>query len=127
MKLRLEEIWNAVSGWLKPAGFSHVQSQPLSAAPAKIQIEPKAEPQPDAVQWSKISKVVTGAIGSAALAEQLQRSASLQLDAAGYALDILRTELAAAMQIAKPAPAASTVVKLSRPLRTNKQQQALAA
>lgn len=87
----------------------------------------RTEPQSDALQWSKISKVVSGAIGSAALAGQLQRKASLQLDAAGYALDVLKSELSAAMSIAAPAPSVSTVVKLERPLRTNKQQQALAA
>jgi hypothetical protein len=127
VKLGLNKNWSAISSWYKPAGLALGQSQPTSPAAAGTQAAVTEELQPDATQWSKISKVVTGAIGSAALAGQLQRSASLQLDAAGYALDILRTELAAAMQIAKPAAAVSTVVKLHRPLRTNKQQQALAA
>jgi hypothetical protein len=127
VKLGFDKNWSAIRSWFKPAGFALGHSQPSPPVTAGAKAVPIAEQQPDAMQWSKISKVVTGAIGSAARAGQLQRSASLQLDAAGYALDILRTELVAAMQIAKPAPAVSTVVKLHRPLRTNKQQQALAA
>jgi hypothetical protein len=127
VKLGLEKNWSALSSWFKPAGFVRGQSQPPSSAAANIQDASKAEPQSDALQWSKISAVVSGAIGSAARAGQLQRTASQQLDAAGYALDILKSELSAAMNAAAPASAVLTVVKLQRPLRTNKQQQALAA
>jgi len=68
-----------------------------------------------------------GAIGSAALANQLQRSAGQQLDSAGYALDILKSELSAAMQFGHPEPVAVAALPPARPLRATQKRQPLAA
>ena len=117
-------VWHAIRSWL-PA-----RSAMLPAATGKTMgpvTQVIAALQPGPQQWSKISAVLDGGAGSAALAQQLQRSAGQQLDAASYALDILKFELTAAMHFGGLPAKPSTVVLLARPLRTPRQKQPIAA
>jgi hypothetical protein len=71
--------------------------------------------------------VLNRLIGGTQKITTLQASTAKQLDAATYALDILRTELTAAMPFSTLQAAASTVVPKARPLRTEARQAQLAA
>ncbi len=121
------KVWTALASWFLPGGAVR-RARPDADALAPLPLPFNGEPQSDVMQWSKVSAVMTGAIGSAALAAQLQRSAGQQLDAAGYALDILRAELIAAMTIPSGRPAQSVVLQLPRSaLRAKRERSQLAA
>ena len=124
MEQGLFKILNLAQRWRRATLRSVAAHLNVPDAPPQIFL---AEPQGGSKQWSKIAAILSSGVGSAALASQLQRSASQQLDAASYALDILRFELAGAMQQAAPAAQLPDGRPLRRPLRSPQSQDALAA
>ena len=116
--------WLSLSSW-RIAG--HHSRAPRSVAITTSKVAATAQSQPGLMQWSKIAEVLSGGIGAAVRAGQLQSTASQQLDAASYALDILKFELAAAMSHETPAAATTSAVQMFRPLRPLQDRQSLAA
>jgi hypothetical protein len=121
------KVWTALRGWFSDA-MNLRAAGPEATAAIPVRRPSNTHPQSSSMQWSKIAAVMNGAIGSAALAGQLQRSASQQLDAAGYALDILRSELTAAMTLPSDRSAPSVVLQMPRSLvRASRVRSQLAA
>ena len=120
----IKTAWLSLSSW-RIGGHQSRASKVVEATTAKIAAAAPA--QPGLMQWTKIADVLTGGIGSAVRAGQLQSSASQQLDAASYALDILKFELAAVMRDEAPVAVATSVAKIVLPLRPLQDQQSLAA
>lgn len=120
----IKTAWLSLFSW-RIVGHQSRASKSVETTTAKVAAPAPA--QPGLLQWSKIADVLAGGIGSAVRAGQLQSSASQQLDAASYALDILKFELAAAMRNEAPVAVATSVVKIFLPLRPLQDQQSLAA
>ncbi len=85
-----------------------------------------ATPLPAATQWLKISSVVNNGVNSADLMGRLQRSSGEQLDAASYALDLLKSELAGALT-PKAIASARYNISSGSPLRREQRQMAALA
>ena len=124
LKLGFETMRRALSGW-------RVRDRAAARPSAMTAIQPteivRGQPQTDQEMWFKISGLMSGVARSAALTGQLQRSAGLQLDAASYALDILKFELSAAMQLTAAPALQPAVVQLHRSLRPKPPRQLVAA
>lgn len=123
-KQGIKKAWLSLSSW-RMAGHQSRASRSVETTTPKVASTTLA--QPGLMQWSKIAALLAGGISSAVRAGQLQCSASQQLDAASYALDILKFELAAAMRDETPVATALSVVQMFRPLRPVPDQHSMAA
>lgn len=113
--------------WSKPQGrVTRISGDGTGARPESPKSVALPALQTAGSQWTRIATILGGAMSSASLALQLQRSAGEQLDAASYALDHLRQELSGTMRIEpmKGIPVAG-IVRLQQPFRSHRYSQAL--
>jgi hypothetical protein len=123
-------MFGMVRAWLRPT----VSASAVIATTVTPSPEPEIRDPSDMAkrQWQQLGAIIDQGMTTAGTLQQLQKSASDRLDAAGYALEGLRAELAAAMPLpslaTRPdvAAATATVHQLEPRLDAGK-DQALAA
>jgi hypothetical protein len=103
-------IFAPVADLLRRGAGRFVRTPARKPAPQTITL-PAHKPASD--QWSRVAGILFEAQSSAGRAVENHRSASAQIDAATYALQRLREEMAPAFQltVARPAPIAPTPLR----------------
>lgn len=110
--------------------FARWQRTSFASQPGPAEVAaplPLVERLPAGAQWSKVASILEEAVQSAGRAGELQRSSSRQLDAASYALQILKFELAAAIAPPPAKDVQSNVIHMLRPLRVERRRAGIAA
>lgn len=87
--------WIAFRDWMFQAKPEAIAGPVMNATPAPLNPEELRKRE-----WSRLVEMVDAGTGTALAIKQTQTSASQRIDAAGYALDGLRAELADAMKLA---------------------------
>ncbi len=122
VKASARDLVRRIAAW----PFSQRASSAETTANEELQSDTQkpelpSDPMPEDQHWLKAIDTIVGSITGARNAATLQRAASAQLDAAGYALEGLVEELAAAMPVPgvapKVAPAKAVVRMMPRPPR----------
>jgi len=103
-------IYSTMADLLRRGAGRMVPTPVHKRAPQTVAL-PAHKPASD--QWSRVAGVLTEAQSRAGRAIESHRGASAQLDAATYALQRLREEMAPAflLTVARPAPIAATALR----------------
>ena len=120
----LEQLRTILARWQRTCAMRFAsRDQPAEAVPPRLPIERMAF----GAEWSKVTMIMADALRSARLVGELQRSSALQLDAASYALEILKFDLATMMARETHTGKSTNVVHMPRPLRIERRRAGLAA